>query len=74
MYRRIAILFLAAAALLSGCTAEQQQEAREGWERGVATGHKFRDTVLLPTLATTLEVTGDAARPYLRKLGMAMRT
>jgi hypothetical protein len=30
----------------------------------VATGHKFRDIVLLPTLATTLEVTGDALAAY----------
>jgi hypothetical protein len=63
MHIKIA-LTLISAALLGGCTAEQQADARLGWERGVATGTRIRNEVVLPLLASTLEVAGTAAAGY----------
>jgi hypothetical protein len=60
MCRRIAILFLAAAALLSGCTAENQAAFTQGWNRGIA----FRNQVLLPALGNALVAYGNGVAQY----------
>jgi len=53
-------LTLLAALSLGGCTAEQQAQVRTGWARGVATGTRFREQVLAPTL----QATGQAMVAY----------
>jgi hypothetical protein len=60
MYRRIASLFLAATALLSGCTAENQAAFTEGWNRGIA----FRNQVLLPSLGNAMVAYGNGVAQY----------